>query len=347
MEMDNRIEFQNWTKTLLTRIVVCVVAFLIVPDLGQSEQSIATRIQRATQFEKAGEYDKVITELKTLTNELSNDGLMLLAKAYKAKKDYNNEIQVLLKILDINEFDQQAHMLIGQAYQMSQKADDAIIHYRAVIKSNPKSIEAYERLIDTFEPMAKNKPSSRYEVRLLYQDMIKTFGPKPRFVSEICRLYFEDSFLDNTITACQEAIQKDPQKAENNIYLGQAMIETGQVVEGKRVIVQAAKKFTNSELAQKTAGQIYTDEKNYAAAKVFLNRCVQLNPKVASCHLGLANGAYEVRDYNLALSEFYKACRLDPQLAIQDFRTATAKLRKFHNEELAEKFSQREKQCRD
>ncbi len=305
----------------------------------EKQINLETRLKRAHLFYKENKFSETIKLLTPVVEILPSKGLHLIADSYCALENFNRCTQILNSILASNDKDYFAHTKKGYALLKQSKFDESAQAFRKAILINKQHQPAYLGLLDLFNQNKKNNPRSGYERRAILQDMIKAFGEKAEYFNQLCKLYFEDSFLQDTINTCKIAINKNPNYPDNHLYLGRALINVGQVTTGNKTIKMAARRFEKSEIAQETAGEISKQAQNHIMAYQYFLKCIKYNPEAQKCHLGLAQSAFELDKLEESLKAFIASCKLNKQ-EIHEFKTAAAKLRKENRYDWYQKFNQ-------
>ena len=251
-------------------------------------------------------------------------------------------IRILQHLVEKNKNDYVSHYRLGKSYFKSDKLSESIASFTAAIKINERFREAYDELL-----IALEKAERRYDLRETLIDMVATFGETGKLLSDLCKIYYEDGFLTESSTLCQKAITKAPEVAENHIFLGLTFLDSENKDRAIAIVDTAAKRFTKSEFAQYTAGQLNEDGKNPATAYLFFKKGTEADPKSFRCWLGLAKTAFETKNYAEALGAFKQACILNRSNTVEEFRSASGKLKsQRENDSWSIKFNSESLKCR-
>ncbi len=288
---------------------------------------------------KQKNYKKVITLLSPEVENLDRDGLFLLAKAYSASKSPEAAIKVYTACLTKNPKDFEAKTLIGAEQFVSGKEKEALVTFREALELNPRFVLAYKMLIRIYE-----KKKNKYELRLLYQDLVEKVGERAEYISKLCELTTLDGLYDLALKYCQTGIQKDSHNAVNFVYLGVTYHQTGNSVKAESFLKKAADDFPESELAQMTYAQFLDEMKNFIASYSYYKKAVAANKSSTSALLGWGNACLEIQKYQESLGAFEKACALD-KLVLPSLRKATNVLRTMKNAEWLKKFETAIEKC--
>ena len=320
----------------------------------------ADPVTKAAALEKAGDWPGMIELLRPGSDGLSRRGLLMLGRAYGARKDRLNQVRALE--MAVNKFDHDYFALtaLGEAYLAKADSDDPVTRtkdqetaadsFRESIDANKAYGPAYEGLLTALERLG-----DRFEARSLVTDMIGKFGAKPRFQALLCRLYSADSFLDKAIEVCRGAIEAEPKNPDNHVYLGLSTLEKERsaqeektlgkdAAQAEKILNKAAKQFPTSELAQWAAGTVAFERKNYLGSYRLYVQGTKADPTSVRSWQGAARAAMEAATWPEALDAFTNACELDSQ-TLGEFRRAGAVLRQRKLEDWGSKFDARLPRC--
>ena len=283
--------------------------------------SLPARMKVALAYDRKKAYRDVVETLKPINDKLGRQGLLLLAKAYGGSGDHVNEMRTLELILAKNARDYVVKTQLANVQSAQKKSEDAIANYTEAREINKKYEPAYRGLLSEYE-----KSGNTYEARNIVIDMIKTFGPRPKFYTDLCRLYSNDGFLEKAVESCGIAIEKNPNEPLNYMYLGVCIKDKEEPEKAMAILLKASKRFPQSEPLQSVVAGIEFERKNYAAAYQYYKLAVKANPKSGIAQVGLANASFEMQKYEESAQAFEKACHIDKRFG-KEFRTAGGKLR--------------------
>lgn len=296
------------------------------PDKTSGVQQ-AKRAYAAGDFKKAEElFWKNIVHLDLMD-------LKLLMRSAEKNKHYDESLKAAELVLAKNEGDEEALTMIGEFHsrKTSQKDSNqlAIDHFKKAIESNSKYQPAYEALIrhyeariDHLDKLKQDKQKNYYELRILYQDMLKVFGERADHLSALCRINTLDAQLDQAQEVCLKAIEKNKADPQPYVYLGLAFRQAQDADEAKKYLRFASSRFTKSELAQVTWADFLEEQKDYIQAyKHYLDATV-INDKSGDAWRGVGRNAIQINKADEAYNAFQKACGYDPKSAAPDLRRA-------------------------
>lgn len=288
---------------------------------------------------KAKDYQKVINSLSPEVEKLDRVGLFALAKAYSAQKKSEAAIKAYTAALALNTKDVEAKTLIGAEQLVSGKEKEALITLKEALEIKSDFVPAFKLLARIYE-----KRKNKYELRLLYQDLVEKVGSKPEYLTKLCELTTIDGLYDLSTKYCQQGIEKSPQEAANFVHLGITRKETGKSKEAEEILKNAADKFPQSVKAQNTYASHQVENKNFISAYTYFKKATEAGPKDISSLIGLAQSALEIQKYQESLDAFKRACVLD-KTTIPTFRRATNTLRNMKIEDWLKKFESQVEQC--
>ncbi|GIL17119.1 MAG: hypothetical protein BroJett040_08700 [Oligoflexia bacterium] len=321
---------------VLTLIILLFTVSLLDFHLALAQtKPTATKydIRSAQKLYAQKEYEKVIAELSARVEKLSRDGLLLLARSYSSIKNPIEAIKTGSIILSTNPDDFEVKTFLGQEQIHLGKDREALITLRESLELNKKYEPTYLSIAEIYE-RRKNK----YELRLLYLDMIESLGEKPAYITKVCQLATLEGLYDLSTQYCRKGIQVDPNDYRNPLYLGLTFKETGKIEEATKLLKKTADLFPKSEEAQITWAQHLDGQKNYVASLGYYQRAVQASPNSINGLLGLAQSSFELKKYDEALQFWKKACQLNGKATNSSLRKATNVVRLSRQAELLTKF---------
>jgi tetratricopeptide (TPR) repeat protein len=310
-------------------------------DIGPGHLSLAgayelSAIQKSL---KEKDYNRVIQLLSPEVEKLDRAGLFALAKAYSSLKKSEAAIKAYTAALSLNPQDVEAKTLIGAEQIISGKEKEALITLKEALEMRNDFVPAYKLLIKIYE-----KRKNKYELRLLYQDLVEKIGPKSDYLTKLCELTTTDGLYDLAEKYCQQGIDTNSKEPNNYVYLGIARKETGKVKEAEMILKKVADDFSQSALAQNTYAHSQEEKKNFIGAYAYYKKAIAADAKSVPGYVGLAQSSLEIQKYQESLDAFVTACRLDKS-TIPTFRRATNTLRTMKIDEWLKKFEKQSDDC--
>jgi tetratricopeptide (TPR) repeat protein len=303
----------------------------------QADQSELVKEGRKLMQEK--KYAEATEIFKKTLVEKDPESYFLLANAYRAQKNYLDEVRILNLMLPKHPNIPKAHVLLANAYIELDRLDEAVLKFRAAIQINPKYEGAYWGLYKVYE-----KKKNNYEARIILLDLVSSFGSKSKYLNPICKLYSVDSFFEESIASCQKAIEVDPKYPENHIYLALTYKYAQNIEQAEKIIRSAAAQFKQSEFAQETAGEIMLEKENWEKSVQYYQACTKISPRNLNCHNGLASAAFQLAMYEVALKSYLEACKIDRKTTTE-FKKSAAILRKNKKNDWHNKYTDTLLQC--
>lgn len=325
-----------------------VVSFLAVgPATGWAQSKAAkapiqdpkSTVKQAEDFFSKKEYGKATDLLWKNISSLDRQGFVLLMRAHKEKGEWGEVIRAGNLALSKNGKDEEAMTYLGEAqFRRANKPSEAKETLKKVLEINPKYQPAYEILAQIYE---KNP----YEQRLLYQDMVEIFGPKASFLSRLCALNTNDGENEQGEKYCQEAIAAAPKTPDNHVYLGIIAKQKGETDKAKKLLKSAANRFSGSEFAQYEAANFLESDKAWIDSNKYYEKCVRADDKSDRCWVGVGNTAIQLRNYNLAVNAFIKACQIAGRKNSPIVRRAVSTVRQRKDLEWSDKLNRVAERC--
>ena len=262
-------------------------------------------------------YHEIIKLTELTSDLLKGKSLKSLALSLRHTKQNTEMIRILKVHEGANHLDLSLMTLLSEA-QLTEKIDieEAIYRLKGILKKHPKYTPAWTTLSQFYRD-AKNN----YELKMIYEDQFKIFGPISRVLDTLCVIYSQEGFIENAVGACTQAIEKNNANPKTHLALGNSIIDRGDLESGKTIILRAAQQFTKDVDLQRRAGQISLDDKNYAGGVRFFQQCAQADPKSDVCLLGLAKSFFELANFDKSYKAYFDACVVNPN-DLQDFKTA-------------------------
>lgn len=269
----------------------------------------ATKETYATQATKLIAEKKYATATEILwknIEHLSESELVLLTKAHYLNKDYFETMKAANLVLAKNEQNFEALTYLGLAQLRKRKDREAKEFFRRANEANPTYMPAINGLVEIYE-----KSNNYYELRLVYQDLIKHTGEKPEFLTKLCEINTKDAITDQAQTYCRKAIQASPNVPENYSNLGIVYKNIHDIPKAKQQLQVAADKFPKSDINQLNYAQFLEEQKNFIEAFKYYSRCVKINEYVENCWVGYTSSSYQIQKFSETLVGLKKACNFN------------------------------------
>tara|TARA_Y100000780_G_scaffold158924_1_gene143858 strand:+ start:5313 stop:6482 length:1170 start_codon:yes stop_codon:yes gene_type:complete len=279
------------------------------------KQKLALYLMKDQQYKDAIEIYRDLLDPNDLKSYLN------LAEAYRGNKAWLDEIRVLNQVIPKWPNYANLYFLQANAFKEIDKLDDATIKYRKTLSLQPKFEDAYWGLYEIFK-LKKNN----YEGRIILQDMIRIFGEKAEYYTELCQNYTEDSYFEEALAACQVAVRLSPKIAKNHVYLGLTQQYKGNNVQAEKILSYAARQFPGSSFAQESAGKVMQEKENYEVAAKFYRQCIRTDKSKVNCWKGYAQTNFQLGKYKESLKAYKIVCEKD-RTVLTEFKKQAAILR--------------------
>lgn len=291
-------------------------------ELENHPNSAEARAQLAVAYERSGNYVQMVEILSSHKDKIGRTGLVLLSRGYRKLTRFNDEVAALELAIARYPKDPQLQTWLAGAQSRAGRREKAIEGYYKVKEAFPKYIPGYEGLLEELV-----KADSRAEARDLISDMIKRFGERGPWLSQLCALFTVDAFYERSIETCNAALRKDQANHMNSVHLATTFRETGDPDRAKKVLIAAVIKNRRSEPIQTALGDYFVEKKNFVDAFRWYNAAIKSNAKSYRAQLGFAQSAFELQKMEESISGFVATCKIDRAKAIREFQTALGKLR--------------------
>ncbi len=269
------------------------------------------------------DFDKAIFHLKKNNKKPSIKALILLAKAFSQKKDYQEEIRVLSILLEMHPSSPKVYTDIATAYYKNDKIEEAIKYYKAALQNDRRHKGAYKGLWTVFESQG-----NFYDMKQILEDFLALSPNDIEAHSKLCQANLKSRYADESILSCNRAIKVNPSYPNNHIYLGLAHKWNGNEKQAEKIIFDTAKKFRKSLLAQYEAARLAEEKNRWGDALRFYRNCVNIDNRSFTCTMKIAHLAIRLEKYEEATESFLAACRINKFKTFSEIRDTAGELRK-------------------
>ena len=310
-------------------------------EIRKQPQNIALIEELAGRLGGNKEYDKASKLLWKYIDKISPKSILLLAEYELEIKNYDQAIRAGTLATGKNPKLASGFTIIGKAQKAKGLHSESLESLKSAISANPKLPEPYWELIKHYE--SKN---NHYEVRILLQDMVEAIGPQKEFLHRLCQVNYLDEAYEAAVQSCREAITKDPQFSDSQVYLGLGLVAVDKKDAAVKILKKAADSFKKSELAQFHYASLLQEDKNHIDAVKYFRSAVAADPASARSWLGLGTEAFELQRFDESLIALTKACRLKRFEAATQMRKNIIALRSQKNAAAVQrKFEQAAENC--
>lgn len=287
-------------------------------ELTKSPTNLKIKIKLAELYFQNKQYEDVVKLLKGDSEQLPRSSLITLAKSYGETQDQPNQGRILEHLVTMNQNDFEAFTLLGEYFITIKQDDDAIRNLRQALNIRPNYKMALEDLLLIYQ-----KKNNNFEMRLIYQDLIKHYGSNPQYISKLCKIHTLDGFYDTAKKYCHNGIKSDSKNPENYLFLAYIEHSLGNASTSNKIIRAALQKFPESDIVLASYGAILIRQKNYAGAEKYFLQATKINSDYFDSQIGLANSSFESKDYDIALTAYKNACKLEPHKTARELKRAS------------------------
>lgn len=280
-------------------------------ELPQKELARDKHYDFAQSLIKDKQISKAIDYLWQNIEYLSGEGMSLLAELHRLRSEYQKQLRVSLLLKAKNENNHVPHYYIGDALINTGKIKEGIESLNHAIELNPKYEPSYLSLISYYE-----KKKNNYELRAIYEDLVKNIGARAIYLSKLCQINHDDGMSEAGKTYCEKAIQADKKNPLNHVYLGLILNKLGNEDKGGKILKDSALKFANSDFAQFEYAEFLAKNKNYTEAYLYYSNAIKINTKNYKVYTGAAEAAVQILKNDVAYEHLKKACNLSRESAV-------------------------------
>jgi len=280
---------------------------------------------------RAKEFQAVIDMISPKLDVAPREGFLILSKAYSGTKNHPMSLKTLNAALAKYKGDREIATELGRTHLALNKEREAKGILKEVIDLHPNYEPAYLAMAEIYE-----KRKNRYELRMLFQDLIENVGEKPIYISKLCDLATKEGLYELSFKHCDRAIFRNPKEPLNYINIATAYKETGKSEKAHQFFKKAADSFSKSEMALVSYAQYLDEGKNSVQSYAYWKKATLADAKSARAWLGLAFTELEIQKFSDSMTSFEKLCELDDN-AERHLRRAAGQLKTLKQESWLEK----------
>lgn len=311
-------------------LLLLILVSVLILDFQRASSEVLDLAAAKTAF-KAKEHAKVIEIVSQKLDVAPREALLLLSRSYSAQNNPVMAQKTLNAALAKLKGDREIATELGKVFVSMNKELEAKSTLKEVIDLHPKYEPAYLVMAEIYE-----SKKNRYELRLLYQDLIEHVGEKSAYMTKLCDLSTKDGLYDLSFRYCQSGIRLDPREPLNYVNLAASYKETGQSAKAEIYYKKAADSFSKSEMTQSAYAAFLDESKNYVKSYTYWKRASEAGPSSTRSWAGLGNSALEIQKFADSLAAYEKLCELDKN-AERQLRVAATALKTMNQTEWYEK----------
>lgn len=273
-------------------------------------------------------------------DKLNADELTLLAIAYSELKDYKQMLKIIDLVVGQRPEEPEALNIKAMALMKLNKEREALDLVKHALELNPRYEPAYHTAAEYYD-----KKSNRYELKLLYQDMIKNIGERAEYVSQLCQIATLDGQHDQAIYNCNRGVSLDPSRESNYVYLGIVYKDQEKWKSAEGYLKRATIKFPHSEFTNYSYANYLFERKNFIEANKYFEKAIRADVNSARSLIGLGLTSIEINKASRGYEAFKKACTLKQKEVVSSIRIALQTVRKSKDQDMIQKFENLSDHC--
>lgn len=299
----------------------CLLAMtVLILDFGWAMAS-GLDLSAAKAAMKSKEYQRVIDQISPQLDVASREAFLLLARAYSGIENHTMAFKTLTAGQAKFKGDKEIATELGRTQFALNKEREAKAILKDVIDLNPKYEPAYLAMAEIYE-----KRKNKYELRMLYQDLVTNVGEKPIYLVKLCDLSTKEGLYELSFKHCERAMSLNPKEPLNYVNIATAYNQTGQSAKADSYFKKAADSFSRSEMAQASYALFLDDNKNYVVSYPYWKKATLADPQSSRAWAGLAFSSLEIQKFADSISAFEKLCEVDKD-AERQLRRAAGQLK--------------------
>lgn len=291
--------------------------FLVVSFFLSNLNATTTTLQNDTSEKN----QKIVDSLSSRIETLSRAEIIKLSRAYSVLNQHLLAIKTLNIGLSKKPTDFEVLTLRGEQEILADKPNEALSTLKSSLELNPKYEPAFLLIVQIYE-----KRKNRYELRLVYQDMVQKLGEKELYLEKLCEITALDGLYDLSLEYCRKGVAKFSRSDVFPNFLGVTLMETGKSTEADGVFKKAATQFPLSQLIHITYADYLIKRKDFVLAYNYYTTASLVDEKNYDAQIGLARAALEIQKYQESIDAFRAACNLKKEATVE-IRKAQAQLK--------------------
>jgi len=235
--------------------------------------------------------------------------VVLVGCAWAQVRYWRDTFSLCERAIVVTEGNYIAHNNLGQSLAAQRRFDEAIVHYRKALETDPDPGLTYNNL------GAALAETGQFEQAM--QNFRQSVTSDPECVeghTNLGRGLAMQGRLDGAIEQLSEALSLDPENAAAHLEMGNVLGGQGKLEDAAERFSQALRFKPDSAEAHSNLGYVFRRQGRLDEAILHLQQAINLKPDLAAAHYNLAIILYTKGDYAGAWSEirFAQKCGLNP-----------------------------------
>lgn len=240
-----------------------------------------------------------------------------LGLAYYQEQQYDNAVESLRKVLEMNREDKASHnkvdfqaaQLLGIIYfNFKSNTDEAINYFKRAGELNPSEGNNGYYLGLAYKKNGKSEEALKSFLSALENGADDTAEVNFR----IGQIYYEKKEFGSAIEYFEKVVARKPDFAEAREYLGDIYDRRGNADKAVENYIRVVKVNPDNMHAQFQLGLNYSKQKEYDKMIAAYKKTINIDPNFADAHYNLGMAYFYRNMYEDAISEFQTAIKLNP-----------------------------------
>ena len=248
-----------------------------------------------------------------------------------AKTDKNKAQKEYEAALSFDPDLRSAHLRLADLLLEEGYADEALTHYRAVMRQNPQDAAALvgegnawsqqgknSQATDAYERALQDNPSSA-EAHYRLGDLLMRQGATADAIAHLQQaVQLNFAYADAHVSLGRAYEGKSQWEAALEQYLTAATVDPGQLQRYYGLVADVLKRTGRHGAAELALGDACSAQHKWSEAAAHYAEAVKVNPRVAEFHLHFATALHNLGRESQARAELAAAMQLDPRVAERD-----------------------------
>ncbi|MDH7482890.1 MAG: tetratricopeptide repeat protein [Armatimonadota bacterium] len=185
--------------------------------------------------------------------------------------------------------------------------DEAIKHFRAALRDNPRYAEAHVNIGNILSEQGKTEEALRE-----YQAALKVRPGFAPALNNIAGILEQKGQMIEAMHKYEEAVKADPSSATSHLNFGRLLILVGRPDDAIRELTEAVRLDPKLELAHYNLARLLIERGRLQDALPHLEEVVRLNPTNAEAHLDLGAVLVDMQRIDEGIAHYIEVIKLKP-----------------------------------
>ena len=189
----------------------------------------------------------------------------------------------------------------AEFYRREGNHTDALLDLKEATKVDPNNPEAY---IISSQILMENKHYTEALEMVIEAERLDKSWSRPHLI--MGDIYSALESFENAINSYTTAVKLEPNSIENNLALGSALLNNGDLNLAEKIFTRTLKSYPNNGWLHYYRGIIYSSKCKTSEALIEFSRATQLLPGATEAIIARANLLQQLGRYEDALQEYQK-----------------------------------------